>query len=344
MLTISSTLPPEASVYRSLASRYDSGTLSHAVLLIGEDGLGGPETALALAEAKTGLTVRNDIATWEPTWNKKDESTWMWARAGRIYYVRPAPTGILIDQIARLQEALTAQAEGERWVIIRGADVLRKEAANRLLKTLEEPAPRLFFLLTAGAKEGVLPTILSRVTQYALQPRTRDEFAALAKDGFFTAVSANEDALYDISGGNPGLALSLAGKGTELMQDAREFWLRLTDSPTCYAEGVQAAAKWEREYAVLLLRWLTVIVRDILWFRVGSDGRHIRCRFLAQDLPRLATLWSEDALLAAEEILLEALHAHRLHLSVKLITDMVLLRLTALPKGEVNANGGRRPL
>ena len=40
MLTISSQLPPEPHVYEALSSRYDAGTLSHAVLLIGEDGLG----------------------------------------------------------------------------------------------------------------------------------------------------------------------------------------------------------------------------------------------------------------------------------------------------------------
>lgn len=343
MLTISSQLPPEPHVYEALSSRYDAGTLSHAVLLIGEDGLGGPETAVALAETKTGLSAREDIAAWEPEWNKKDQSTWMWAKAGRIYYVRPGPSGILTDQVGRLQDALTTQSQEDRWIIIRQVDQLRAEAANRLLKTLEEPAPHVFFLLTAGAREGVLPTILSRTTQYPLRVRTREEFAALGRAGFFPPSPTDEETLYHISGGNAGMALSLAAQGTELIHEAKAFWLRLTDSRTCYCDGVQAAAKWDREYAVLLLRWLTVIVRDILWYRVGGDPNRIRCRWLAADLPRLAQLWSEDALLRAEEILLEAMHAHRLNLSVKLIADMVLLRLAALPKGEMNADGGRRP-
>lgn len=343
MLTISSQLPPEPQTYAALSSRYDEGTLSHAVLLIGEDGLGGPETAVALAEAKSGLTVRTDIADWEPEWNKKDADSWMWAKAGQIYYVRPGPSGILTDQVGRLQEALATQSQEDRWVIIRAADQLRVEAANRLLKTLEEPAPRVFFLLTATTREGVLPTILSRTTQYPLRARTRAEFAALAHNGFFPSSSADEETLYQISGGNAGMAQSLVVQGTELIQDAKAFWLRLTDSPTCYSDGVQAAAKWDREYAVLLLRWLTVIVRDILWYRVGGNPQQIRCHLLAEELPRLAQLWSEDELLRAEEILLEAMHAHRLNVSVKLIADMMLLRLAALPKGEMNADGGRRP-
>lgn len=343
MRTISSILPPNPETYATLASRYDTATLSHAVLLLGEDGLGGAETAVALAEAKTGLHVRTEIAEWDSVWDKKNQATWMWAKAGQIYYLRPAPAGILIDQIGRLQEALSQQAEGDRWIIIRNADLLRTEAANRLLKTLEEPGPNVFFLLTAESKESVLPTILSRTTQYRLQSCTRREFAEYAQKGLFSSTFADEETLFHVSDGNLGVALAIVDQGAELIQEARNFWLRLTDSSTCYTDGVQAASAWDREHAVLLLRWLTVIARDILWYRVGGDPRRSRCPFLAEDIERLAALWTEDTLLQAEDVLAEAMYAHRLNLSVKLITDMILLRLKALAKGEVNANGGRRP-
>jgi DNA polymerase-3 subunit gamma/tau len=60
-------------------------------------------------------------------------------------------------------------------VIIDAADRLNDGARNALLKTLEEPPPEVIFVLLAGSRTAVMPTILSRVRQYEFAPRSVEE-------------------------------------------------------------------------------------------------------------------------------------------------------------------------
>ncbi len=59
-------------------------------------------------------------------------------------------------------------------VILDGADRLNDGARNALLKTLEEPAPEVLFVLLAETKSAVMPTILSRLRQYEFKRRPRE--------------------------------------------------------------------------------------------------------------------------------------------------------------------------
>ncbi len=59
---------------------------------------------------------------------------------------------------------------GNRVVFLRDVERLTKAAANRLLKTLEEPPPKLYFILTSSALAAVIPTIRSRSAQFHLKP------------------------------------------------------------------------------------------------------------------------------------------------------------------------------
>src|SRR3712207_5478727 len=60
--------------------------------------------------------------------------------------------------------------EGARRVFVLEADTLNVQAANALLKTLEEPEGEAVFVLLAASREGVLPTILSRAQAVRFNP------------------------------------------------------------------------------------------------------------------------------------------------------------------------------
>ncbi|MBI4301381.1 MAG: DNA polymerase III subunit delta' [Chloroflexi bacterium] len=77
-----------------------------------------------------------------------------------------------IDRIRSLQSsAFLHPYQGRcRVFIIDGADRLTREAANCLLKILEEPPINVFFLLLAAEPKGVLPTIRSRCQYLELRP------------------------------------------------------------------------------------------------------------------------------------------------------------------------------
>ena len=73
-----------------------------------------------------------------------------------------------VREVVRL--ASSRPFEGARRVFIFGADTLNVQAANALLKTLEEPEGETVFVLLATSREGVLPTILSRAQVLRFNP------------------------------------------------------------------------------------------------------------------------------------------------------------------------------
>src|SRR5947208_11123868 len=87
---------------------------------------------------------------------------------------------IVIEQIRSLQsDSARKTMEGRRNVfIIQGAHEMNLQAANCLLKTLEEPEPDVVLLLTAPDAGLLLPTILSRVQQISLHLLTAAQIEA----------------------------------------------------------------------------------------------------------------------------------------------------------------------
>ena len=98
---------------------------------------------------------------------------------------------------------------GRRVVIIDDADVMNVNAANALLKILEEPPLRTTILLISHQPSGLLPTIRSRCRTLRLGTLDPDQMArALAQSGI--AVEGNPAALSELSGGSVGGALRLS--------------------------------------------------------------------------------------------------------------------------------------
>lgn len=77
-----------------------------------------------------------------------------------------------VDQVRKLQEKIGqyAMMNGYKVVLVPEAQYLKKEAANCLLKTLEEPTLKTVLILIAPSKETFLPTILSRCQMVKFSP------------------------------------------------------------------------------------------------------------------------------------------------------------------------------
>ena len=106
----------------------------------------------------------------------------------------------------------TAAVEGWRVCIVDTVDELNPNAANALLKVLEEPPQQSLFLLVSHAPARVLPTILSRCRKLLLRPlSTVDVIHAAAKA---TGIAADDPALAEAaeaSEGSVSRALTLLG-------------------------------------------------------------------------------------------------------------------------------------
>ena len=117
---------------------------------------------------------------------------------------------ITIEQARRLRQAARFGPSEGRWrfFVVDQADRANEEAANSLLKTLEEPAPKLTIILTAENPYDLLPTIRSRAIPFHFGPLSREEMA-----GFFATRpaidSAARERLTGWAQGSPGRAVSL---------------------------------------------------------------------------------------------------------------------------------------
>ena len=125
--------------------------------------------------------------------------------------VEPDGRTALTVERARATVSLAAltPVEGSRQVfLLEEAGMMNDEAANALLKTLEEPPPSTVFVLVADSEDALPSTIASRCRTVVFGRVTEAEVeAALTERGIEAGQAANAAR---ISGGRPGLALSLA--------------------------------------------------------------------------------------------------------------------------------------
>lgn len=86
------------------------------------------------------------------------------------YILEPiSKTVISIDDVKELIARLSIRQTKDQFVIIRPADLLGLDAANALLKNLEEPQDRVHFILVTSQASKIIPTILSRSAVYFLR-------------------------------------------------------------------------------------------------------------------------------------------------------------------------------
>lgn len=132
-------------------------------------------------------------------------------------------TELSVGEVRRLAGffGMTSGAGGWRVAIVDTADDMNTNAANALLKLLEEPPGRAMLILLANRPGQLLPTIRSRCQRLDLRPLD-DAAVADALKAHLPEMDANErNALARLAGGSIGAALTLAsGEGGDLAADA----------------------------------------------------------------------------------------------------------------------------
>ncbi|MCC0077741.1 MAG: DNA polymerase III subunit delta' [Rhodobacter sp.] len=120
---------------------------------------------------------------------------------------------ITVDEVRKLREffGMSAAEGGRRVVIVDSADEMNPNAANALLKLLEEPPAGAMLLLVAHQPARLLPTIRSRCRELRLQPLGAQDMARALEQA--TGDSDDSDALAQLSGGSVGEAIRILQGG-----------------------------------------------------------------------------------------------------------------------------------
>ena len=158
-----------------LTTFLQNGTIPHALLFTGIEGVGKESAALAFAMAcnctgEISSTTRQETkipcGICKPC--RKIEA----GNHPDIIRVKPSGPFIKIDQIRSLCQTLAMKPyeARRRVVIITDAQAMNPAAGNALLKMLEEPPVRTILILVATHPSDLLPTIVSRCQQLRFKP------------------------------------------------------------------------------------------------------------------------------------------------------------------------------
>jgi len=124
-------------------------------------------------------------------------------------------SGIVVDDVRAATRVFNVTAQGGSWrvIVVDAADEMNANAANALLKTLEEPPARSLLILVAHNPGRLLPTIRSRCRTLALKPLAEDQVAALVTARHPEAEQGAVLALARLADGSPGRAFDLMESG-----------------------------------------------------------------------------------------------------------------------------------
>jgi DNA polymerase-3 subunit delta' len=243
---------------KSWQDRVAHGRVPHAVLLAGPPGVGKRAAARWMAASTLGLEV-SALPTHPGAALEHADLRWITPPEDK--------EAIGIEQIRDLvnQMSLTSYEGGGKVAVIEPANAMTVNAANSLLKTLEEPAGDALLILIAD-KIGKLPaTIFSRCQRIDLAPPSEE--VGLAWLNQTQPGAAWADALR-VAGGAP-IAAIVALEDLEtssLMARDLNALGRGSGSP------IEMAARWNKIGAEFILRWLSQQVKlSLIAVSAGRD-------------------------------------------------------------------------
>lgn len=285
-------------VIRLLRRALRQGHLPHALLFTGLDGAGKRLTALTLAKV-LNCEIESSGDSCDRCLSCRKMAS---GNHPDLLIVDKEGQFIRIDRIRDLQRRLRFRPLEGRWrvIVIHEAETMRTEAANALLKILEEPPPKNLFILTAPDSTALLPTIASRCLCLRFQALTRTAIAAHLT-GVHGVPSEGAKLIAALAAGSLARALTLLDKD-EL---SRRRWLLETIAQIREVPGAEvlaAAEKWSGDKGDLSddLEWVKMWARDLLVFHLEAADREAllnqdlsgelsaaAARFDPQEIPRL---------------------------------------------------------
>lgn len=256
--------PWQQPYWQSFLQQFEQKRLPHAVLLSGQKGVGKWHYAQAMADFLLCSSPQSGLPCGDCRSCSLNHSNTHPDKS----IIIPEENGkqIKVDQIRQLSSriAATAQQGGRKVIILGPVEQLNINAANALLKNLEEPTDDTFFILFTHVASGVMATIKSRCQLFAMPaPEASVSQYWLQELGFTENVSA----ALDLAAGSPLMAKSLLDDD-ELVEQLQAFLESLLMSNSSNSKlsvpDLSIAKVWlEIEPVILLEWWIQLIYSSI---------------------------------------------------------------------------------
>ena len=251
------------------------------------------------------------------------------------YVLEPeeADKAIKVDQVRDLVSFVvqTSQMGGRKVVLIEPVESMNINAANALLKSLEEPSGDTVLLLVSHQPSRLLPTIKSRCVQQACP--LPSEAMSLQWLGKALPDSSDEERaeLLTLAAGSPLAAVSLQAQGVReqraLVVDGVKKLLKQQQSPTQLAEG------WNAIPLLLLFDWFCDWSSLILRYQLTEDEAGLGLPDMRKVVQYLAQKSSQDKILNIQDWILAQRQKvlSKANLNRVLLLEALLVQWASLP-------------
>lgn len=163
------------SIYERLVRMIDKQRVAHAYLFVGKKGSHKKKTALFFAQSLFCMNKNDYNPCQQCTECRRIERL----NHPDVHWLAPEGQSLKIEQVRQLQKEFgyRGMESNQKLVVIESAETMTVQAANSLLKFIEEPYPGTTVILLTENKTSLLPTILSRCQEITFPPPRPDELA-----------------------------------------------------------------------------------------------------------------------------------------------------------------------
>ncbi|WP_369901557.1 DNA polymerase III subunit delta' [Bacillus manliponensis] len=310
-------------VVKMLINSIAKERISHAYLLEGPKGTGKFETAMQMAKSFLCLD-REGVEPCHTCINcRRVES----GNHPNVHVVKPDGLSIKKQQVQDLQEefAKTGLEASKKIYIIEHADRMTINAANTLLKFLEEPSSDTTAILLTEQSHQILNTILSRCQIITFRSLPKDALIdRLKNEGISISLSTLAAQLTN------SFDEALSFCGDEWFAQARTLVIKLCEALEKDTSSIFfVQEKWmkhfgEKEQLQLGLDMLLLIYKDLLYVQLGEDNRLV---FQDQKESFESFSYSQKRIVSALFNILEAKNRINANVNAQLVFEQLVLRL-----------------
>jgi DNA polymerase-3 subunit delta' len=300
--------------------------VGHAYLITGSPQIGKTTLARTFAQA---LNCAHPEADERPCGTCRSCRLVNGGNHPDVQLIEPEGAYLKIDQVRALQRQVALSPVEGRWkvYILREMERATAEAANALLKTLEEPPSHAVLILTASEAEALLPTIVSRCQPILLRPLSRQAVGQALVDRW-QVPQEQASLLASLSGGRLGWAVEASRKSPLLerrlqrLDELRGLMGQGRAERLFYAARISRDSSALREAMALWLTWW----RDLLLVAHGSTAA-LTHQDRKADLLQLAEKLRPEQARQAVEAIRAAIRGLDSNANPRLTAEVLMLNL-----------------